>query len=146
MEDFIRKRYRLAMEQLDQPGPRPTPQPAPRGPAAEGPRPGPASPDAPVDLRAEKVSAAGVELRWVDRAEGEVAFVVQRCTGADATDFVNAIGQHGHDLSSATDNNVRPGVTYRYRVYAVLPTPQGTRGTGVSNTITVSVPATATMP
>jgi hypothetical protein len=146
MEDFIRKRYRLAMEQLDQPGPRPTPQPAPRGPAAEGPRPGPASPDAPVDLRAEKVSAAGVELRWVDRAEGEVAFVVQRCTGADATDFVNAIGQPGHDLSSATDNNVRPGVTYRYRVYAVLPTPQGPRGTGVSNTITVSVPATATMP
>jgi hypothetical protein len=82
----------------------------------------------------------------VDRAEGEVAFVVQRCTGADATDFVNAIGQPGHDLTSATDNNVRPGVTYRYRVYAVLPTPQGPRGTGVSNTITVSVPATATMP
>ena len=34
----------------------------------------------------------------------------------------------------------QPGMTCRYRVYAVLPTPGGPRGKGVSNVITVSVP------
>lgn len=145
MEDFIRKRYALAKEQLDHPGPRPPPHPMPTGPPDAGPRPGPASADSPGDLRAVKVTRAGVELQWVDHAEGEVAFVVQRCTGAEGTDFVNAIGQGGQDLTTATDRNVQSGMTYRYRVYAVLPTPRGPRGTGVSNTITVSVPAEATM-
>ncbi|MCZ7639014.1 MAG: hypothetical protein M5U12_24950 [Verrucomicrobia bacterium] len=87
-----------------------------------------------------KVSAAGVELAWVDHAEGEVAFVVQRAAGAEGTEFVNAIGQAGADLTTAVDPNVQPGQTYRYRVYAVLPTPQGPRGTGVSNSVTVSIP------
>jgi spore coat protein H len=142
MEAFIRRRYALAREQLDHPGARPSPRLLPRPPESSGgPRPGPPSADAPSDLRVVRVGAAGVELAWVDHAEGEVAFVVQRGTGADATDFVNAIGQGGADLTTATDPNVQPGQTYRYRVYAVLPTPQGPRGTGVSNSVTVSVPA-----
>ena len=53
---------------------------------------------------------------------------------------VNAIGQGGQDLSSATDRNVQLGMRYRYRVYAVRPTPQGPRGTGVSNVETVTIP------
>jgi len=76
----------------------------------------------------------------MDRAEGEMAYVVQRCMGAEATNFVNAIGQGGENINTAIDRDVRPGETYRYRVYAVLPTPQGPRGTGVSNVITVRVP------
>lgn len=140
MEDFIRKRYALAKEQLEQPGARPASHPVGSGAPEEGPRPGPPSADAPTDLRAVKVSAKGVELAWVDHAEGEMAFIVQRAGGAEATGFVNAIGQGGRDLTTATDRNVRPGLTYRYRVYAVLPTPNGPRGTGVSNEITVSVP------
>ena len=115
----------------------------PSGPDHEGPRPGPPSPDAPIDLRVVSVSAAGVELEWVDHAEGEMAFIVQRCTGAQCTDFVNAIGQGGEDLTNATDPNVQPGLTYRYRVYAVQPTPQGPRGTGVSNVETVTIPGNA---
>jgi spore coat protein CotH len=141
MEDFIRTRYALAREQLDHPGPRPAPVPMPENSHEDGPQPGPSSPDAPSDLRAVSVGPAGVELRWVDHAEGEVASVVQRCTGADCTDFVNAVGQGGADVTNAVDRNVQPGTTYRYRVYAVLPTAQGPRGTGVSNAITVSIPA-----
>lgn len=95
-------------------------------------KPGPPSADAPTDLRAVKISASGVELRWKDHAEGEMAFIVQRGTGAECTDFENAIGQPGQDLSSAVEPNVQPGMTYRYRVYAVRPTPQGPQGTGVS--------------
>ena len=69
-----------------------------------------------------------------------MAFVVQRCTGADASDFANAIGQGGQDITMANDHDVQPGKTYRYRVYAVLPTPKGPQGTGPSNVITVSIP------
>ena len=141
MERFIRDRYALARGQLDRPGDRPTPAPLPPGPDHEEPSPGPPSSDAPTDLQAVRVTRAGVELRWVDHAEGEVAFVVQRCTGAACTDFVNAIGQGGQNVTTALDRQVQPGMTYRYRVYAVLPTPQGPRGTGVSNVETVTIPA-----
>lgn len=140
MERFIRDRYALARTQLDTPGDRPTPVPLPPGPDHEEPSPGPPSSDAPTDLQAVRVTRAGVELRWVDHAEGEVAFVVQRCTGAACTDFANAIGQEGQDVTTALDRQVQPGVTYRYRVYAVLPTPQGPRGTGASNVETVTIP------
>jgi hypothetical protein len=76
----------------------------------------------------------------VDHAEGEVAVVVQRCTGAECADFINTIGQEGRNLTTAIDRQVRPGITYRYRVYAVLPTPRGPRGTGVSSVVTVTIP------
>jgi hypothetical protein len=140
METFIRKRYALARAQLDDPGNRPQPQPMHPTPDQAGPKPGPPSTDAPSDLRAVKVTSSSVELRWTDHAEGEVAFVAQRCTGANGTDFANAIGQGGQDITTAVDRDVQPGKTYRYRVYAVLPTPQGPRGTGVSNVVMVRIP------
>jgi hypothetical protein len=140
MESFIRERYALARAQLDNPGRRPPFRPMPAEPQAQGPTPGPPSADAPSDLRAVKVTTSSVELQWTDHAEGEIAFVVQRCTGAESADFANTIGQGGQNLSTAIDPAVQPGMTYRYRVYAVLPTPQGPRGTGVSNVITVTIP------
>ncbi len=143
MEEFMRKRYALARAQLETPGPRPAFKPPSPRPDQGGPRPGPASSDAPSDLKVVRATSTSIELRWVDHAQGEVAFVVQRCAGADGTDFANAIGQGGQDITSAVDRDVRPGNTYRYRVYAVLPTPQGPRGTGVSNEVTVKVPEEA---
>ena len=146
MEQLVRDRYPLARTQFDSPGERPSPTPASPEPSHEGPRPGPPSADAPTDLRAVNLSGAGVELRWVDHAEGESAFVVQRCTGAECTDFANAIGQGGRNLTTAVDRQVQPGTTYRYRVYAVLPTPQGPRGTGASNVETVTIRGTGAAP
>lgn len=141
MEDFIRRRYFLAKEQLDSPGSRPPPGHMGPGPEQQGPKPGPPSADAPNELSAVKVTPTAVELQWTDRAEGEAAHIVQRCVGPECGDFVNLIGQPGPNVTNAIDRNVQPGMTYRYRVYAVLPTPHGPRGTGVSNVITVSVPA-----
>ena len=69
-----------------------------------------------------------------------MAYVVQRSVGSEAANFANAIGQGGQDIRTAIDRNVEPGKAYRYRVYAVRATPQGPRGTGVSNVITVPVP------
>ena len=140
MEDFIRKRYDLARSQLDTPGDRPQPAPQQPMPDQAVPQPGPPSADAPTDLRAVKVTSTSVELRWTNHASGAMACVVQRCTGADASDFANAIGQGGPDITTATDRDVQPGKTYRYRVYAVRPTPQGPRGTGPSNLVTVTIP------
>jgi hypothetical protein len=140
MGKFIRDRYALARTQLDAPGERPAARPLTPEAADPGPRPGPPSADAPANLQVVQASPAGVELRWVDHADGEVAFVVQRCTGTECADFENAIGQGGQNLTTATDRQVQPGMTYRYRVYAVLPTPQGPRGTGVSNVRTVTIP------
>jgi len=142
MEKFIRARYALARAQLESPGSRPPPKPMPVEPGHgdDGPTPGPPSADAPTNLRSVQVSADKVELRWVDNDQGEVACVVQRCVGGDCTNFMNAIGQGGNNISAATDRQVQPGMTYRYRVYAVFPTPRGPRGSGVSNVVTVKVP------
>ena len=140
METFIRQRYALARAQLDAPGERPQPQPMQPPADQQGPQPGPTSDDAPTDLRAVKVASSSVELRWTNHAEGAGGYVVQRCIGADAANFANAIGQGGRDISLAIDRDVQPGKIYRYRVYAVRPTPQGPQGMGVSNVITVSIP------
>ena len=53
---------------------------------------------------------------------------------------MNAIGRGGNDITTATDRQVQPGMTYRYRVYAVFPTPRGPRGSGVSDIVTVTIP------
>ena len=140
METFIRQRYALARAQLDAPGERPQPQPMQPPADQQGPQPGPPSDDAPTHFRAIKAASSGVELRWTNHTDGAAGYVVQRCAGAAATNFANAIGQGGQDIPTAIDRNVQPGKTYRYRVYAVRPTPEGPRGTGVSNVITVSIP------
>jgi hypothetical protein len=140
METFIRKRYAMARAQLDAPGDRPPFKPMLAKHVQDGPKPGPHSTDAPTDLHAVNVKSGRVELRWTDHAQGEVAFVVQRCAGAECMDFANRIGQAGADITTAVDHDVQPGMTYRYRVYAVLPTPEGPRGTGTSNVISVTIP------
>lgn len=146
MEDFIRQRYTLARAQLVDPGPRPapTPPPGPHGPPphpGRPPAPGPPSEDAPTQLRVVAQEPGRVELGWVDQATGEVAFIVQKAVGAAGAEYANALGLPGENLTRAIDHDVRPGATYRYRVYAIFPTPEGPRGTGVSNAVTVTIPA-----
>ena len=139
MKDFVRLRYRTARAQLDNPGERP--QIVRNLPARQqGPRPGAPSEDAPSKLAIIAKTKTTVTLRWKDNAEGEVAHIVQRADGEKGQQFRNHIGRPGTDIATATDDNVAPGATYRYRVYAVRATPTGPQGTGVSNTVTVRVP------
>ena len=140
MEQFIRDRYALARTQLDAPGDRPKSEPVQPPRDSEGPQPGPPSADAPTDLHTTRVTSTSVELGWTNHTEGAVAFIVQRCVGEVGTNFMNAIGQGGPNITGARDPHVQRGQTYRYRVYAVLPTPQGPRSTGVSKILTVRVP------
>jgi spore coat protein CotH len=139
MEAFMQKRYALARDQLRTPGDRPPFRVMKPGAEERGPAPGPASADAPTDLQAASATPRGVHLSWVDHTEKAIALVVQRCAGDDCNDFVNVIGQPGANVNTAIDHDVRAGMTYRYRIYGVLAAPEGPRGTGVSNVITVRV-------
>ena len=85
-------------------------------------------------------TASKVTLQWRDNADGEAGHVLQRADGENGMQFRNRVGRPGRESSIAEDTAVVAGRTYRYRVYAVHPTPDGFRGTGLSNVITVRVP------
>ena len=150
MKRFISTRHKTALAQLESPGARPQPAHVVgrgrlggrgRGARGEGPRPGGPSKDAPSELLVVRSSPSAVELKWKDNATGERAFIVQRCSGAKNDRFRNLMGLPHENLTGATDKQVVPGRTYRYRVFAVRPTPRGAVGTGASNVVTVQVPA-----
>ncbi|MEO2008243.1 MAG: CotH kinase family protein [Pirellulaceae bacterium] len=138
IKQFVKRRYKTARAQLDNPGVRP---PAPQNPnRGKEPQPGKPSADAPRELRITSASGSSVTLQWKDNAEGEAGHLVQRAEGEKGQEFRNVIGKPGTDITSATDNSVVPGRIYRYRVYAVTHTPSGPHGSGVSNVVTVRVP------
>lgn len=139
ISEFIRTRYATARQQLDNSGPRPKiERPAPgRG---REPEPGESTKGAPSDLRVAVVNSRSVKLQWIDNAKGEAGHIVQRADGKEGAEFRNAIGRPGPNSTDAVDTGVESGQTYRYRVYAVKPTPQGPAGTSVSNVVTVHVP------
>lgn len=139
MREFIRRRYATARAQLDQPGSRPEvvrTQPRPDA----GPRPGPPSADAPSGLHVTACTANSVSLAWTDNAQGEGAYILQRAVGEQGDEFSNHIGRPGDNITSFSDSQVEHGQTYRYRVYAIRPAPNGPQGTGVSNTVVVHIP------
>ncbi len=147
MKKFMRRRYATARAQLDNPGPKPAVAQGQRGPGGarqrlnQRPQPGPPSADDPSDLRLVERRDGAIRLAGKDNATGEAACIVQRCGGAECDDFENVVGRSGQDITEATDTNVESGTVYRYRVYALKPTPQGPRGTGVSNVVTVGAEA-----
>ena len=141
IKEFIRRRYDTARAQLDDPGDQP--QMVRNSPHPEQgfqPQPGQPSADAPSELHVTAQTATSVTLQWKDNASGEMASIVQRAVGEQGQDFRNHFGQPGANTTAATDSSVVPGQTYRYRVYAIRPTPTGPQGTGVSNTIVVRIP------
>lgn len=137
IKNFVRLRYKTARAQLDDPGNRPR---IVRNRRRRPPQPGKPSKDAPTELRVFARTASKVTLRWQDNAEAEAGHIVQRADGEKGQEFRNHIGRPGRESSTAEDTGVVAGRTYRYRVYAVHPTPDGLQGTGLSNTITVHIP------
>ena len=72
-----------------------------------------AVPDAPSGLEVLEMGSYGATLVWgaVDEADG---YVLQRATGDDG-EFADIVGTPG---TTAADEEVQPGTTYRYRVLA----------------------------
>lgn len=139
MKEFMHRRYRTARAQLNNPGERPNRDAGgPRG--RQEPRPSETeTKNKPTRLRLVAATADSVVIRWDDNAEGEAGHLVQRAEG-EAGLFRNLVGMPGPQSILAADDNVRPGSTYQYRVFAVTQTPNGPRGSSVSNEITVRVP------
>lgn len=139
LKEFMQRRYKTARAQLDAPGERrKTVGGGPQGGREPWPSKAPTR-DAPTELRLVARTSGSITLRWDDNAEGEAGHLVQRAEGEKGP-FGNLIGRPGPESILAADDNVVPGRTYRYRVFAVFHAPNGPRGSSVSNTITVRVP------
>jgi fibronectin type 3 domain-containing protein len=75
-------------------------------------------PAAPTDLAALPLSANEVELSWVDVANNEENYLVERCQGTDCADF-GFLALLGVDVETYSDATVDADGTYRYRVRAI---------------------------
>ena len=140
IQDFIRRRYQTARSQLDTPG-NPPDYVKQRLQPRRGPQPGKPSSDDPTELRLVSQSADRVTLQWNDNAEGEAGHILQRAEETQEDTFQNHIGQPGTHVTRISDTQIATGKTYRYRVFAVHESANGQRGTGVSNVVTVRIPA-----
>lgn len=74
-------------------------------------------PAAPTDLVATTVSSTEIGLTWTDASNNEVDFQVERCTGADCTDFA-VIATLPANSAAYSDVGVVFNTAYRYRVRA----------------------------
>lgn len=124
---FMARRYETARIQLD--------NPSTEDPGDRGPMPGAPGPDDPTDLRVDAVDARGIHLSWTDNSDREGLTVIQRCEGPGCEGFRNHVGVEPHEPPRRIDERLRSGRTYRYRVYAAWPTPDGPQGSGLSNVV-----------
>ncbi len=128
---FIDRRYQLARQQLDNPGPRPKPH-------YQHPKPGDL-PNGPTELVVVSRTINSLKLQWKDIAKNEAGHIVQRSVKESRGMFRNFIPRPGSSEANAIDVHVIPGETYRYRVYTEFPTPNGPAGSK-SSKVVVSTP------
>ena len=91
----------------------------------------PVPPAAPSGLTATTTSSSGIELSWVDNANNETNFQIERKVGSGA---FSEIGTVNANTTSYTDSGLQPNTTYSYRVRA-----QNAAGnSGYTNTATAT--------
>jgi fibronectin type 3 domain-containing protein len=74
-------------------------------------------PAAPSNLAADAAFRRQIDLTWADNSDNEDGFVVERCTGADCTDFAQ-IATVGANTEAFVDTGLSRNTTYSYRVRA----------------------------
>ena len=131
---FIDRRYQLARQQLDNPGPRPKPYKQNRTRQHQRPAPGDL-PNGPTDVVIISRTKNSIKLEWKDNADNEAGHIVQRADIESAGKFRNHIPCPGRSETNAIDERVSPGETYRYRVYSVFSTPKGYAGSKPSKVV-----------
>ncbi len=102
---------------------------------AEVTTPAPEPPAAPSDLAAA-MDGEKVALTWTDNADNELAFAIERCSGASCSDF-QKIGIVHKDATTFTDRWTQLSTTYSYRVRAW----NRIGYSDYSNTATITTPA-----
>jgi bacillopeptidase F len=78
---------------------------------------GPSLPTAPSNLTATAVSSSQVNLSWIDNANNEDGFKIERCSGPNCTNFVQ-IATVGANVTSYQNTGLNPRTRYSYRVRA----------------------------
>ena len=135
-KSFIDRRYQLARQQLDNPGPRPKTNK--QSHSQQRPEPGDLQ-NGPTDVVIISRTRNSIKLEWKDNADNEAGHIVQRADIESAGKFRNHIPCPGRSETNAIDMHIDPGETYRYRVYSVFSTPNGYAGSKPSK-IVVSAP------
>jgi C1A family cysteine protease len=77
----------------------------------------PTPPAAPTNLAATTVSSSQINLTWIDTDNIETGFKIERCTGADCTNFAQ-IATVGANVTSYANTGLSAATTYSYRVQA----------------------------
>lgn len=77
----------------------------------------PVVPAAPSNLVATAVSRTQINLSWTDNSSNETGFKIERCKGANCTNYVQ-INQVGANVITFADTGLTKNTTYRYRVRA----------------------------
>lgn len=94
-------------------------------------------PATPTTLVATTISATRIDLTWVDAADNEVSYRVERCVGAGCSEFTE-VATLAVDAQGYTDEPLTPNESYSYRVRAV--NAAGTSGYTAEVTATTSIP------
>jgi fibronectin type 3 domain-containing protein len=99
-------------------------------------------PSAPQSARATTLSPTQVRVRWSPSADnvGVTGYLVERCSGAVCSDFVQIATSA---VTTHTDTTVHAGTIYSYRVRA---TDAMSNLSGYSNTTSASTPVEDTQP
>ena len=74
-------------------------------------------PAAPSNLAAAAVSSSQINLTWTDSDSTEIGFKIERCTGADCSDFTQ-IATVGANVTSYSNTGLTASTSYSYRVRA----------------------------
>jgi serine protease AprX len=81
------------------------------------PTPGATVPAAPSGLTGTVLTSTSIRLNWVDNSNNETGFSIQRCSGANCTNFAQ-IATVGAGVTTYTNTGLTSGQRYRYRVRA----------------------------
>ncbi len=77
----------------------------------------PAVPNAPSNLIATTISKSQINLTWIDNADNETGFYLERCKGSSCTNFTR-IATLGANVTNFANTGLSKGTTYRFRVVA----------------------------
>ena len=95
----------------------------------------PTIPAAPSNLLANALSKTQISLSWTDNSANEIGFRIERCAGANCTNFIE-ITTVGANIKNYTNTGLKRNTTYRYRVRAF----NSAGSSAYSNTATTTTP------